>query len=202
MDQAWAALGGAFLGASAGITGGLMLEAYKRYRDRQGTAMAFAGSIQAIIKTTERRNYVQYFTAMAAAIESGHPARIGKLVDDRDRIDPIADSYIDRLGSLGPKLAGRVVEFYSYQTGIRLDILRLADGEFQNDPNSAVMIIREDLSLWADTERLGRELIVELTDTAQPLAVCVARMLGSAYQRLTQRAGRLVSRWFNRPHTP
>jgi hypothetical protein len=61
IDPGIAALFGAAIGASAGIAGGVALEAYRRRRDRQGTASALAGEISSILFMVERRRYVDHF---------------------------------------------------------------------------------------------------------------------------------------------
>ena len=100
IDPAIAALLGAAIGAGAGIAGGILLEAYKRRRDRQGTASALAGEISSILYLVDRRNYVAFFEEMLPRIGAGENVPIGNFAPGADHRDPVLEAFIDRLGLL------------------------------------------------------------------------------------------------------
>ena len=168
MDQATAALLGAFIGASAGITGGVVLEMYKRRRDRQGTASAIAGEIASILDMTEKRRYVAYFEDALAALDAGKDVLVPDMVPGGDFRDPVVDRYLDRLGLLPSNLPERIVRFYALLAGVRADIHRAASGEFAGKPAMMAALIREDLIFWQEAARLGQGVIIDLRKSILP----------------------------------
>jgi hypothetical protein len=106
VDQATAALLGAFIGASAGITSGVALEMYKRWRDRQGTASALAGEIASILYMTEKRGHVALFENALPTLDAGQDVSVPDIAPGREFRDPVADRYLDRLGLLPWNPAG------------------------------------------------------------------------------------------------
>jgi len=160
MDPAMAALIGSLIGAFAGIGGGLLLEAYRRRRDRQGTASALAGEIASILFMAERRKYVEYFETILPSLDGGVDILIGKFAPDADHPEPVADRLIDKLGLLPRNLPERVVRFYSMVAGIRRDLERMANREVS--VSGKATMIREDLAIWTEAVSLGNELVTEL----------------------------------------
>jgi hypothetical protein len=169
LDQATAALLGAFIGASAGVTGGVALEMYKRRRDRQGTASALAGEIASILYMTKKRGHVEFFQQMLPALDQGQYVSIPVLAPAGDYRDPVADRYIDRLGLLPSNYAERIVRFYTILAGVRSDLQRMASGGFKGNPSAMATVIREDLRVWAEATQLGEEIVIELRKVASPI---------------------------------
>lgn len=163
MDQAWAALGGALLGSSTGIGSGLLLENYRRHRDRCGVASSISGEIAAIIGMAEKRNHVAYFEGLAERAERGEKIVVEPVVHQAEMgIPPVVANTLDRLGLLPGDLPARVVTFYTYVVGVRGDIVRLASGEFADRPKNAANLIRQNLALWRETCALGKSLAADL----------------------------------------
>jgi hypothetical protein len=160
MDPALAALLGVAIGGVFGIAGGVVLEAYKRRRDRQGTASALAGEIASILFLADRRGYVAFFEGILPRLGAGENVPIGNFAPSADQPDPVAKAFIDRLGLLPGQLPERVVRFYSMTTGIRRDLERMAKGEF--DVAGKIFIIKQDLEIWREAVLLGNELVAEL----------------------------------------
>jgi hypothetical protein len=160
MDEAAAALTGAFIGASAGIAGGLLLEAYKRRRDRRGTASALAGEIASILFMAERRRYVEFFTGILPQLNAGVDVPIAKFGPGGDYRDPVVDRFLDKIGLLSGDLPERIVRFYSILTGIRRDLERMANGELNAAGKASV--IAEDLAIWQEAVALGNQLMADL----------------------------------------
>jgi hypothetical protein len=167
MDQATAALLGAFIGASAGVTSGVALEMYKRRRDRQGVASAVAGEIASILYMTNKRGHVGYFERLLPTLDSGLDLEvpIAAIVPRGDYRDPVADKYMDRLGLLPSDYAERIIRFYTLLAGVRLDIKRLTSGEYNGDPSAMASLIREDLQVWAEATQLGEQIEVHPVST-------------------------------------
>ena len=169
MDQATAALLGAFIGASAGVTGGLALEGYKRRRDRQGTASALAGEIASLLYMTKKRGHVEYFQQLLPHLDGGRDVPVSVLTPPGDYRDPVAERYIDRLGLLPSDYAERIVRFYTLLAGVRGDVRRMASGEFKGNPSAMADVIRANLPVWAEAMQLGEQLVVELRKVATPI---------------------------------
>jgi hypothetical protein len=163
MDSFVATLVGSFVGASAAIGAGPLLESYKRHRDRSGTASAIAGEIAAIIDISIKRKHAEGFASFLVPLKKGTDVKIGNIVGfNKDALDPIIESHIGKLGLLPSSLSRKIAAFYTYLQGIRIDLLRLASDEFDGDPSSKAQIIEEDLALWKQTVDLGNSIIQEL----------------------------------------
>lgn len=164
MDSSSAAILGAFIGGTAIVGSYVILESYKRHRDRQGTASAFAGEIAAELRMGEARKYVENFTTIAAQLEQGDERPFPAIVSGEHRgPEPALRPLRDRIGMLPGDLPERVAQFHLYLGAIRTDLLRLAEGEFRGRPADAAILIREDLHLWVnDTVPLGRQLVTDL----------------------------------------
>jgi hypothetical protein len=63
-------------------------------------------------------------------------------------------------------LPERIVRFYHFVAGIRVDIERLSAGEFDHDLPRKAYLVREDLDLWNEAVGLGRDLVRELREVA------------------------------------
>lgn len=154
----------ALLGVILGVgLSGVGLESYKRHRDRQGIASAIAGEIFGIIEMSERRQYVPWFTGMLAELEAGRDVAIPNIV--ANELDPVIKAYMGQLGLLRGDGPERIVKFYRYVMGIRIDLVRLSEGKL--DPREKAHLIREDLGLWGETVRLGNALHRDLHAIAE-----------------------------------
>ncbi len=112
----------------------------------------------------KRRGYVESIKAALEKAGNGGPLKIGSFVGKSGQIDPIADRYLDRLGMFGGDLAHKVATFYSNLLGIRLDMERIAQGEFPDDRHLLTSLLDEDLSLWGETEALGLDAVKQLRE--------------------------------------
>ena len=73
--------------------------------------------------------------------------------------------HLERLGTLPGNIPERIVTFYTYLRGIRMDIQNLSKGVFK-DPAAQAFIIRADLVLWAEAAQLGKSLWADLRQVA------------------------------------
>jgi hypothetical protein len=160
MSPGTSAVLGAFIGASAGIGSGILLEMYRRHRDTRGTALALAGEIASLLHMAEVRRYVPAFERFLAELREGHDVSIPRITHGRDYRDPVADRYLDKIGYLPGDLPERIVRFYAVLSGIRHDLDRMSSGEV--DLQGKANLIAEDLSLWDDNDDLSEKLIEEL----------------------------------------
>src|SRR5260221_1981434 len=95
MSKALAAILGAIGGA---ILSGILLEAYKRHRDRQGAASAIAGEIFAILQMSARRNYVPWLQPILPQLDSAIHVPLSDILRQPIQLDPVTSTYRDRLG--------------------------------------------------------------------------------------------------------
>ena len=189
MSQALAGLLGAFIGALAVMGGGVIAEAYRRYRDRQGIASALAGEIAGLLHMTEKRQYVQFFEGVLPRLESGTDVPIPQFVKSRDNpLDPVIDRYLDRLGHLSGSLPERVVRFYQFVAGIRVDLERITEDGL--NVSFKASLVREDLALWKEAVQLGEQLVRELQEIARTtLSARSSAFMRAQRQRLFARIG-------------
>jgi hypothetical protein len=141
------------------VVGGVLATGGKFILERRGVAAALAASIHENIAMVERRNYVADFEVMANELREGRGVRVDAFVPSNNSIDPIADRYLDRLGMFDGDLALKITAFYSKLMGIRLDLIRLHTGEFEGNQAAQLKIIEEDIHLWREAEKEGRDAV-------------------------------------------
>ena len=166
---------------------GIFLESYKRHRDLQGVASAIVGEISSIIHMTEKRGTTRHFSWLLGQLEAGSPVNFPDITGgDPGQDDPIARCHLDKIGLVPGNLPERIVIFYTYLRGIRIDIMNLSKGVFK-DPKEQAAIIRADLILWADAAQLGNSIFADLRNISlQPwwvLAICI-KLRNSAIRKL------------------
>ena len=173
MSSGMAGLVGALIGAIAVFGSGILVEGYERHRDRQGIASALAGEIAGALYMSHRRKYAEYFEKIVLPqLTLGQNVVVPKMVSVEGflRLEdafPVIGKYLDKLGLLPISLPERIVKFYQFVLGIRLDIQRLAAGEFDADLARKAGIIKEDLDLWKETVILGDQLVSDLRKVAR-----------------------------------
>ena len=98
---------------------------------------------------SDKRNR-QLFENILLRLEAGEDVQIPKLIGENDgkfgTLYPIVDRYLDKFGLLPGTIPERVVRFYQFVGGIRVDMERLAANEVNKDGRS--FLIRTDLELW------------------------------------------------------
>ncbi|MDE1901717.1 MAG: hypothetical protein KGI37_08750 [Alphaproteobacteria bacterium] len=174
MNDLLSGFGGALLGAFAVVISGLLVENYKQHRDRCAAASAIAGEIFSIVEMITRRNHVAFFTWCASQLDDGHDVKITNTVGPglASSLDPVIEAHLNRLGLLnGNERPERIVKFYTHLRGIRIDIVNMANGVFDTSPQGNANtiksnIIKEDLAMWEETEKLAHELLKELKEIA------------------------------------
>ena len=160
---------GTLIGAILVFITGILLESYRRFNECQGVASAIAGEVFAIMQIAKKRRHEERFSDILSVLKSGNDVPIQNIIGSNDtKLDPVIDKYIDRIGLLYPKsgLPKKIVTFYTYLNGIRIDILRLFKGEFKT-PQEKEFVIEEDLELWRDTVKLGEDILHELDAIAE-----------------------------------
>ena len=155
------ALAGIFLAAIPQI----FIEKYKQHLERCAVAQAYIGEISSILDMTKSRDYVSLFTQAQNTAASGTlvPRSYFDIGEQREDKHPVFENYIKKLGLLKGTLPRDIAQFYAQLKGIRIDLIRLAEGSaFQSAENQA-RILDEDLKLWAKTEKLGQDIVQALT---------------------------------------
>jgi hypothetical protein len=179
MGQGAAAIFGALIGGSVVIAGNITIEAYKRSRDRRGTASALAGEISAILHIATIRRHVAGFARLAELFEVGQEPLVPNVVSDAElELDPVAKTHLSGFGFLPGDLPERIVRFYTLLQGVRFDLRRLHHGEYRGRSRDAAGLIREDLNLWTGTiDPLGNQLVADLQLAAKPWHYRMAKKL-------------------------
>jgi hypothetical protein len=162
MDQGASALLGAFIGASAGIGGGVLLEMYKRNRDREGFALALGGEIYSIIHVTEQRQIANGYAALLPRLDAEDDVKMPPIFREPGQLDPIMERHLDKIGFLKGDLPFRVGLFYSNLQAVRSDLIALARGHFNGQPKTQALMIRRDIALWNETVKIGQALVTDL----------------------------------------
>ena len=152
MDSGVSALIGAAVGASAAFGSGLLLERFKRQRDRRSTAHALAGSIEAFMEINSLRGYRKAFTEALPAIYSGQ--RVKLPIWESDTLDPVAKRYLDKVGTLSGRHAARVAAIISYPATIRAETIKINNGEYYDEKSGTDVAIAVDL-LWKLVDKEG-----------------------------------------------
>ena len=88
---------------------------------------------------TKKRGHVEYFERLLPALEGGQDVSVPVLALAGDHRDPVAESYIDRLGLLPSDYAERIVRFYTLLAGVRGDVRRMASDEFKGNPSAKAL---------------------------------------------------------------
>jgi hypothetical protein len=159
MDSGVSALIGAAVGATAAFGSGLLLEWFKRQRDRRSTAHAFAGSIEAFMTINSLRGYHKAFEEALPAIYSGQRVRLP--IWESDTLDPVAKCYLDKVGMLSGRHAARVAAIISYLATIRAETIRINNGEY-NDEKSGTVVAIALISIWQSVNQEGFNICGDL----------------------------------------
>lgn len=176
MDQGTSTLLGAAIGAFAGISGGILLEAFKRRQDRRGVAMALAGAIEMELWAIERRGHVQMFRGILERFEAGKFVAVRGLAPEDQARNPIADAFTEKFGMLPGRLPARVIQFFQTMWGLRLDAARVVSGHFGENVSLIAAVIRQDLDIMAEMQVMGRQLALDLRASADGFWAPVSRV--------------------------
>jgi len=157
---------GVIIGALIGGLSNVFLEAYKRCRDKKAVASLLAGEISGILTMTEIRGYKSLYERLLDRLEQGEDIPTPDILGGQPSLDPGIQASLDKIGLLSQDFPERLALFYQQLSGIRLDIRRLAEGKYDGRLDRKIALIREDLSLWNKTEKLGNALVVDLRKEA------------------------------------
>ena len=155
----------ALAGLLAGFFPQMILEKYKKHLERCAVAHAFIGEISSIIDMTKRRELVKHFTEAKNTIANQKTALPISVFDfgiQKEDEDPVFKNYIKKLGLLGGALPRDIGLFYAQLKGIRVDLIRLANGTAFKTYMDQHRIISDDLLLWNETENIGNKLLQDL----------------------------------------
>lgn len=162
MAAEWATVAAAFVGATAGILGGVSLEVWRSWRERRSVASALGAEIDSIVELTAKRKYAAAYQALIQSWQAGVMTPPPQ-ASFSPGLDPALNAYLNRLGLLPPKLAANVAKFYQQLNGVRATAKWL-ETQVPTPANVTGLsqVIADELVLWADTDTLGRNLVAEL----------------------------------------
>jgi hypothetical protein len=146
------------------VLSGIVLMSFKRHLDRQGVASAIGGEIYSILHMEEKRQTAHYFASLLPRLHAGEHLTYPDLTggaSDPQKLPPIFEKNIDKVGLLPENLPERVVTFHTYLRGIQVDTWNLVKGTFP-EPAAQANVIQADLALWGDAQQLGASIGVEL----------------------------------------
>jgi hypothetical protein len=160
----WATVVAAAIGALAGISGGTVLEMFKRRSDQRGAAFALSGAIRASVTEADLFRVVDRMADLQKFLDehAEEPFVAAKLFQTPPNKPGLAvfDRHIDRLSLLEPRLSERVIVWFSAYAGFQ-HLLWVVVPNCETN-RSAAAVIKHALSEWPktmnDAEPLARDL--------------------------------------------
>lgn len=120
-----------------------------------------------MLELVAQRDYVKNFTAALGPLRQGQDVPFGKILIRNPMEDPWYERVIEKSSFLPPGTARNVALVAAQLQGVRIDVYRLGEGEFNSNPAAKLNIVNEALDLWNDTEANARKLIAELDRQAR-----------------------------------
>jgi len=113
---------------------GLLLENYKRHRDKQALAASLAAEIETILQLLDELHFQDLlgdFRDTLNEIDQASAPRLTVPADAMDFPTTVYEKTVDRLGLLSTTAATSVVRFYNSLTGFRVGLRMLfSDGAY------------------------------------------------------------------------
>jgi hypothetical protein len=163
MPSEWATVAAAAIGAFAGIGAGVILEMFKRRRDRIGTTSALIGAIRASVLEVEAADLVAVLQRMAAACDAAPQEKFNGSLFTPAPFKPnmmVFEKHIDKLGLIDPNLSERVILWFSTYSGMQHIIWQTLQKIERNEEAGAV--IRKGLEAWATSAKEAPSLVTDL----------------------------------------
>jgi hypothetical protein len=165
----WSTVAAAAVGATAGISGGALLEMYKRRRDRRGTAYALAGAIHASVREVQQFKVVEHLTSMVANLDKEPDAvfAAAKLFTDAPVKYNLTvfEKHTDRLGLISPQLSERTILWFSSYAGFQHVLWRMLAKCETN--KQAASVIRNLDDNWKEVGGQAPKLAADLMRSAR-----------------------------------
>ena len=177
MEQALAVIGGAFIGGSAMLCSGIVVEAYRRHKDRRAIALVIAGEISALTNERAQRRVAERLSRPedAAGVSPIGGTQLASWTIDR---------LIDKVGLLGGDFPFRVSAYCAHLRECQAAFARMKAG------GGATSASPHDARIsWEDACSVGRGLMRDLLALSEePFGI------GRLNQRLTRRLSAVLRR--------
>ena len=144
---------------------GILLESYKRHRDRQGVAAVLGAEITSILHITERGCVIENFAALLPLLDEGTNVPFPQVYTMEPSYGPIFERNIEKIGLLSTDVSVQVVKFYGYIFGLRSALRNLVSGAWEEHPRAAnikAAQIRSGLMLWSEATTIATPLVTNL----------------------------------------
>lgn len=152
----YSALGGAFVGAVAGIIPATILD-WKKNRDKKkSVTLSLYSEIKANLEIYERRKYLSTFRDIVSLLESGSTETYLLKIEITDNRFPVYRSHVEKIGILDAELAVLVVRFYQLVDAIIQDV---KPGGFLNTQVQGLDVYKEVLHLAETAINVGEQFL-------------------------------------------
>lgn len=115
-----AAIGGAFVGALGAVIPNLLIERYKRKKDRDAITSALICEISSILEIIEKRKFVAGLREIEGALKGGQTFKFSVKVADNHSL--IFKSLTDKIGSVERDVAARIIRFHQFINSVIQDV--------------------------------------------------------------------------------
>jgi hypothetical protein len=147
-----AAIGGAFVGALGAVIPNLLIERYKRSRDRDAVTSALICEISSILEIIEIRQFVSSLKEIEAGLQ-GSQTYIFKIKVSEDH-SMIFRSLTDKIGTVEKTIAAKIIRFHQLINSVIQDVIPggvLADqGGNKSDFTEVLGILESAISVGQD----------------------------------------------------
>ncbi len=118
----YAALGGAFIGAIAGIIPTIMADSIKDRKKKKSVTLSLYSEVKANLELYEHRKYILYIKKIINNLESGQSETQTLVIEVSDNRFSVYNSQLENVGVLDSDIAVLVVRFYQIMEGIIQDV--------------------------------------------------------------------------------
>ena len=159
------ALAGVAIGGLVTFGGQYYFRAKELRERKQSLAYSVAAEIEAYLDLMERRDHVTYAQQIIDNNRNGVRQLPKAWISGFEKgveTFPILKSVLPEIGLLGDA-SSIVSKFYSQAMAVRITLMSVDDGDYeQADAKDLAYIFDQELGLWKDTVRVGREAIIKL----------------------------------------
>jgi hypothetical protein len=157
----WQTLAAVIVGGLIAPVGNIVVGIWQSGRTRKSLENAIVAEVASTLEMVEKRGHVAHYQSFIDDWKRGHnlnslPGIHG--LDEGDEETSVFDSLVDRVGELDAETAKGIVQFVGITRGIRHDLRAISRGNVP-DVQKRIQLLEEDIQLWRQAERIGRELI-------------------------------------------
>lgn len=149
-----AAIGGALVGTLGAVIPNLMIERYKRRKDREAVTSALICEIGSILEVIQKRKFVEGLREIESALNGNQIYSYSVKVSDGHSL--IFRSLSDRIGSVEKKVAAKIIRFHQLINSVIQDVI---PGGVLADQGGRKSEFTEILSLLESAIEVGNDLV-------------------------------------------